>query len=86
MDVMVVVKLILMSLIVYKNDLVTIHSYHAFIMQMCMINIFVVYFLHVSCSRLIQHVEVYTNWYMMWYLKKRYVLQGTSLFWLLHHF
>ncbi len=28
-----------MSLIDYKNDLVTKHSYHAFIMQMCMMNI-----------------------------------------------
>ncbi len=30
---------------------------------------FVVCVLQVSCSRLIQPVEVYTNWYMMWYLK-----------------
>ena len=27
-------------------------------------------FLQVSCSRLIQPVEVYINWYIMWYLKK----------------
>ena len=40
-------------------------------MQMCMMNIFVVCFLHASCSRLIQTVEVYINWYMMWYLKCR---------------
>ena len=33
-------------------------------------NIFVVCFLQVSCSRLIQPVEVYINWYMMWYFKK----------------
>ena len=45
------------------------HSYHAFIMQMCMMKIFLVCFLHVSCSRLIQPVEVYINWYMMWYQK-----------------
>ncbi len=31
---------------------------------------FVVYVLHVSCCRLIQPVEMYTNCYMMWYLKK----------------
>ena len=59
-----------MRLTNYRNELETTHSYHAFIMQMCMMNIFVVCFLHASCSRLIQPVEVYTNWYMMWYLKK----------------
>ena len=59
-----------MRLTNYKNELETKHSYHAFIMQMCMMNIFVVCFLHASCSRLIQPVEVYINWYMMWYLKK----------------
>ena len=48
-------------------------------------NNFVVCFLQVSCSRLIQPVEVYTNWYMMWY-QKIYVLQGTYLFRLIHHF
>ena len=31
---------------------------------------FVVCFLKASCSRLIQPVEVYIYWYMMWYLKK----------------
>ncbi len=31
---------------------------------------FVVHILHVSCCRLIQLVELYTNWYMMWCLKK----------------
>ena len=33
-------------------------------------NIFVVCVLQVSCHGLIQPVEVYTNRYMMWYLKK----------------
>ncbi len=33
-------------------------------------NIFVVRILHTSCCRLIQPVKMYTNWYMMWYLKK----------------
>ena len=59
-----------MRLTNYKNELETKLSYHAFIMQMCMMNIFVVCFLHASCSRLIQPVEVYINWYMMCYLKK----------------
>ena len=59
-----------MRLIDYKNDLVTKHSYHIFIMQICMMNIFVACFIHTSCSRLIQPVEVYTKWYMMWCLKK----------------
>ena len=36
---------------------------------MCMINIFVVCFLPVSCNRLIQPVKVYINWYMIWYLQ-----------------
>ena len=35
-----------------------------------MMNIFVVCILQVSFLRLIQPVEVYTNWYMMWYIKK----------------
>ena len=50
-----------------------------------MMDIFVVCFLQVSCSWLIQLAEVYINWYMMWYLK-RYVLQGTYLFLMMHHF
>ena len=33
-------------------------------------NIFLVCFPQVSCTRLIQPVEVYISWYMMWYLKK----------------
>ncbi len=69
-----------------NNELETKHSYHAFIMLMCMMNIFVVCFLHASCSRMIQPLEVYRNWYMMWYLKKRYDLQGAYIFWLMHHF
>ncbi len=69
----------------YKNDLETKHSYHAIIMQMCMMNIFVVCFVHATCSRLIQPVVVYIKWYMMWCLK-RYALQGTYRFWLIHHF
>ncbi len=72
MNVMVVAKLVFMRLTNYKNELETTHSYHAFIMQMCMMNIFVLCFLHASCSRLIQPVEVYTNWYMMWYLKNTF--------------
>ncbi len=32
----------------YKNELEIKRSYHAFIMQMCMMNIFVVWFLHAS--------------------------------------
>ncbi len=48
-------------------------------------NIFVVCVLQVSCHMLIQPVEVYMNWYMIWYLK-RYILQGTYHFWLMHHF
>ena len=62
-------QLVFMRLTNYKNESETKHSYHAFIMQMCMMNIFVVCFLHASCSRLIQPVEVYINCYMMWYLK-----------------
>ena len=50
-----------------------------------MMNIFVVCFLQVFYSRLMKPVEVYTNWYMMWY-QKRHVLQGTYLFGLMHHF
>ena len=69
-DVVFVAMLVFMRLTDYKNDLVTKHSYHAFIMQMCMMNLFVVCFLHTSCTRLIQPVEVYINWYMMWCLKK----------------
>ena len=38
---------------------------------------FVVGILHMSCCRLIQPVEMYTSWYMIWVPKKRYVLQGT---------
>ncbi len=48
-------------------------------------NIFVVSVLQVFCHRLIQPVEVYTNWYMMWYVKRN-VLQGTYCFQLMHHF
>ena len=81
----VVTKLVFMRLTDNKNELVAKHSYHAFIMYMCMMINFVVCFLRVSCSKLIQPVEVYTNWYMMCYLK-RYVLQGTYLFQLMHHF
>ncbi len=46
--------------------------------------IFVVWFLQVSCRKLIQPVEVYTNGYMMWY-QKSYVLQRIYLSVLLHH-
>ena len=44
MHVMVVAKLIFMMLTNQKNELETKHSYHAFLMQMCMMNIFVVFF------------------------------------------
>ena len=54
----------------YENDLVIKHSYCAFIMYVCKMNIFVVCILQVFRCRLIQPVEMYTNWYMMWYLKK----------------
>ena len=56
MDVLVVAKLIFMRLTNYKNELETKHSYHAFIMQMCMMIIFVVCFLYASCGTLKRYV------------------------------
>ena len=53
-----------------QQDVSRIRTTKMFIIQMCMMNIFVICFLHASCSRLSQPVEVCTNWYMMWYLKK----------------
>ncbi len=56
-----------------------------------MMNIFVVYFLHVSCSRLIQPVEVYIYWYMMsskkiWSAENISFLNDASFFeWSVHH-
>ena len=64
-----VAKMVFMRLIGFKNELVTKHSHHAFIVIMCLMNISAVFFLRVSYSRLMQPVEVYTNWYMMWYQK-----------------
>ena len=73
-----------MRLTDYKHELAIKQNYHAFIMKMCMMNIFVVCFLQGSCSRMRKPVEVYTNWYMMWY-QKRHVLQGTYLSGLFRH-
>ena len=54
----------------YKNEFETKHRYHAFTMKMCMMNIFVVCVLHMSCCRLIQPVNSHVIWYMMWYLEQ----------------
>ncbi len=73
-------QLVFMRLTNYKNELETKHHYHAFIMQMCIMNICVVCFLHTSCSRLIRPVEMYTKMVRDVVPQKRYVLQGTYPF------